>query len=124
MAKLNIKRGDNVMVITGKDKNKTGKVISVMPKENRVIVEGVNEVTRATKPRSAQDKGGLIKKNAPIDVSNVMLVCPVCGKPSRVGIEVVDGKKVRVCKKCKASIEKTAVKAEKKSAVKAVKEEK
>ena len=108
MAKLNIKKGDNVMIITGKEKGKKGKVLAV--KEGKVLVEGANIVTRARKPRSAQDKGGLIKKEAAIDASNVMLVCPSCGKPSKVGIKVVDGKKVRFCKKCKKEFIKVAEK--------------
>lgn len=115
MAKLKIKKGDLVMVIAGKDKSKTGKILSVNADENKVVVDGVNIVTRAKKPRSAQDKGGLIKKPAAIDASNVMLVCPTCGQPSKVGIKEVDGKKVRFCKKCnkeftKASEKKTSAK--------------
>ena len=81
------------------------------PKENRVVVEGVNIVTKAKKPKSAQDKGGIIKEEAPIDASNVMVICPACGKATRVAHSVVDGKKVRTCKKCGASLD--AVKAKK-----------
>lgn len=118
MAKLKIKKGDMVMVIAGKDKSKTGKILSVSKDENKVVVDGVNIVTRAKKPRSAQDKGGLIKKPAAIDASNVMLICPVCGKPSRVAIKEVDGQKVRVCKKCNKEFTKVA---EKKTSAKTAK---
>lgn len=110
MAKLKIKKGDNVMVIAGKEKGKKGKIVAVDTKESRVIVEGVNIVTRAKKPRSAQDKGGLMKKESPIDVSNVMLVCPSCGKPSKIGVKVVNGEKVRFCKKCGKELSKVAEK--------------
>lgn len=124
MAKLKIKRGDSVIVIAGKDKGKKGKIVSTDLKNNKVVIEGVNVVTRAKKPKSAQDKGGLIKKNAPVDASNVMLVCPTCGKPSRTGIKEVNNQKVRYCKKCKAEFAKQAVKTTEKVAVKADKETK
>ena len=110
MAKLKIKKGDNVMVIAGKEKGKTGKIVAVDTQDNRVIVEGVNIVTRAKKPRSAQDKGGLMKKEAAIDASNVMLVCPACGKPSKIGVKIVNGEKVRFCKKCGKQFTKVAEK--------------
>jgi len=110
MAKLKIKKGDNVIVIAGKEKGKKGKITAVDTKENRVFVEGVNVVTRARKPRSAQDKGGLIKKEASIDASNVMLVCPSCGKPSKIGTKIVGGNKVRFCKKCGKEFTKVAEK--------------
>ena len=108
MAKLKIKKGDNVMVIAGKEKGKTGKIVAVDTQESRVVVEGVNIVTRARKPRSAQDKGGLMKKEAAIDASNVMLVCPSCGKPSKIGVKIVNGEKVRFCKKMWKTIHKSS----------------
>jgi large subunit ribosomal protein L24 len=80
MAKMNVKKGDNVMVIAGKDKGKAGKVLKVLPEENRVYVEGINIVSKSKKPRNAQDKGGILKQEAAIDASNVMRVCPKCGK--------------------------------------------
>ena len=120
---MKIKKGDNVVVITGKDAGKTGKVLEVLPKAGRVIVENINIVSRHTKPRSAQDKGGIIKKPAPIEASNVMVLCD-CGKATRVAYKMVDGKKVRVCKKCGHSLDKEHAKAVKKEAKKAVKEEK
>ncbi len=117
--KMTIKTGDSVLVITGKDKGKQGKVLEVLPESNRVVVDGVNVVKRHQKPRSQQDKGGIISKVAPIDASNVMVVCPSCGKPSRVAHSEVNGKKVRVCKKCKTSLDREYVKASKKEAKKA-----
>ncbi len=105
MAKLSVKKGDNVLVIAGKDKGKSGKILVSYPKDNRVLVEKVNIVTKAKKPKSAQEKGGIFKEEAPIDASNVMVICPACGKATRVAHAVVDGKKVRVCKKCEASLD-------------------
>lgn len=105
MAKLSVKKGDNVLVIAGKDKGKSGKILVSYPKDNRVLVEKVNIVTKAKKPKSAQEKGGIFKEEAPIDASNVMVICPTCGKATRVAHEVVDGKKVRICKKCEASLD-------------------
>lgn len=110
---LNIKKGDNVLVIAGKDKGKTGTVLEVSPKSNKVVVDGVNVVSRHQKPRSQQDKGGIIKKNAGIDASNVMVVCPVCGKATRVHMGEVNGKKVRLCK-CGTSLDKKQAKTVKK----------
>ena len=111
---MNIKTGDNVLVISGKEKGKTGKVSAVYPKENKVLVDNINIVTKHRKPRSQQDKGGIVKKSAPFDASNVMVVCPVCGKATRVSHSEVGGKKVRTCKKCNASLDKEFVKASKK----------
>ena len=117
--KMAIKTGDLVYVITGKDKGKQGKVLEVNNETGRVVVDGVNMVKRHQKPRSQQDKGGIISKLAPIDASNVMVVCPGCGKPSRIGHAEVNGKKVRVCKKCGSALDKEHVKAAKKEAKKA-----
>ncbi|MDO5520737.1 MAG: 50S ribosomal protein L24 [bacterium] len=94
MATSKIKKGDTVKVITGKDKNKEGKVLSV--KNSKVLVEGVNTVTKHAKPSQSNPQGGIVHQEAAIDVSNVMLV--VDGKATRVGFEVKDGKKVRVAK--------------------------
>lgn len=108
MAKSFVKQGDTVVVIAGKEKGKTAKVLEVSPKDNKVLLDGVNVVTKHQKPRSQQDKGGLIKKNAFMDASNVMVICPACGKATRVGHKEVDGKTVRVCKhsECGASLDK------------------
>ena len=96
MANLSVKKGDNVMVIAGKDKGKVGKVLKVDSSTGRLYVEGVNMVTKSKKPRNAQDKGGLIKQEGTIDASNVMVVCPACNKPTRVYHAIVDGKKLRI----------------------------
>lgn len=118
MAKLFVKQGDTVVVIAGKEKGKTAKVLEVSPKDNKVLLDGVNVVTKHQKPRSQQDKGGLIKKNAFMDASNVMVICPSCGKATRVGHKLVDGKNVRVCKHetCGLSLDKDAHKIVKKQA--------
>lgn len=112
---MKVKKNDTVVVITGKDVKKTGKVLTALPKLNRVIVEGVNIQEKNRKARSAQETSQKIKKEGAIDASNVLVICPVCNKATRVGYEVVDGKKVRVCKKCKASLD---VKVEKKEVAK------
>ena len=114
---LRIKKGDNVLVIAGKDKGKTGTVLEVSPKTGKVVVDGVNVVSRHQKPRSQQDKGGIIKKNAAIDASNVMVICPTCGKATRIKAGEANGKKVRVCK-CGSALDKANAKAVKKEAKK------
>jgi len=127
MTKSFVKKGDKVLVITGKDKGKVADVNMVSPKTNKVLVEGVNVVTKHQKPKSAQEKGGIVKKSAPIEASNVMVVCPECGKATRVAHKEVNGKKVRVCKKCGACLDKEfkkEVKKEAKKATKAKKEDK
>ena len=99
--KLHVKTGDRVIVIAGKDKGKTGNVKKAYPSEGKVSVEGANMVTKAQKPMPAAGiQGGLIKLEAPMDASKVMIVCPACEKATRVAHKVVDGKKIRVCKKC------------------------
>lgn len=99
---IHVKTGDRVMVISGKDKGKIGNVKKAMPKDGKVIVEGVNMVTKATKPNPMLGiQGGLIKFEAPLNSVKVMLVCPKCEKPTRIKREVSqDGTKTRVCKKC------------------------
>ena len=98
---LHVKTGDRVIVTAGKDKGKIGNVKKAIPSEAKVIVEGVNMVTKAQKANPMLGiQGGLNKIEAPLDSSNVMVVCPSCEKPTKVGHEVKDGKKVRVCKKC------------------------
>ena len=101
-----IRKGDMVRVIAGKDKGKEGKVMTALPADGKVVVSGVNVVTKHQKARNQQNPGGLIKKEAAIDASNVMLVCKKCGKATRVAMKIEDGKKVRVCKKCGAAFEK------------------
>ena len=111
---MHVKSKDTVIVITGKDKGKKGKITAAFPKLNRVTVEGVNTVTKHQKSRNAMTPGGIIHKDMPIDASNVMLVCPKCGKAVRVSHKVErtvgdDGKArrsmVRICKKCGAEID-------------------
>ena len=97
MASLKIKKGDTVKVIAGKDKGQEGKVLEVLAKKNAVLVEGINKVTKHQKPSQANTQGGIITKEAPINISNVMLV--VNGQPTRVGFRFEDGKKVRYAKK-------------------------
>ena len=115
---MTIKKGDTVLVITGKEKGKTGKVLDVFPKDNKVLVDGVNIVTKHKKARKQNEKSEIVKQTAPIEASNVLVVCPTCGKATRVGHKEIDGKKVRVCKKCSASLDKEFVKATKKDAKK------
>ena len=101
---MNIRKDDKVIVLSGKDKGKTGKVLVADPKSLKVIVEGVNVATKHQKAQKKGQDGGLIKVETPIYVSKVQLVCPKCGKGTRVGHKIADGKKVRVCKKCGAEI--------------------
>jgi len=102
--KVKIRRGDHVRVMTGKDRGREGRVLTVDPRSRRLIVEGVNIVKRHTKLRSARGRagqeGGIITQEAPVHVSNVQVVCPSCG-PTRIGYRVVDGEpKARICRKC------------------------
>ena len=101
---MNIKRDDKVIVLSGKDKGKEGKVLEAMPAAKKVIVEGVNVATCHVKPRKQGEEGGIIRREIPMYVSKVMLVCPHCGKATRVGHTTVDGKNVRACKKCGKTI--------------------
>ncbi len=101
---MNIKKDDKVVVLSGKDKGKEGKILTADPKAAKVTVEGVNVATKHQKARKQGEEGGIIKVETPIYASKVQLVCPKCGKATRVGHKLVDGKKVRVCKKCGAEI--------------------
>ena len=101
---MNIKKNDTVIVLSGKDKGKKGKVLAAMPKENKVVVEGVNVATCHTKPRKQGETGGIVKKETPIRACKVALYCDKCGKGVRVGFKVEDGKKTRICRKCGAEI--------------------
>ena len=105
MNKMSIKKDDVVVVLSGRDKGKQGKVLEVQPKAGKVIVEKVNVVSRHTKPRKQGDQGGILKKEAPIYACKVQRVCPKCNKPTRHAHKLLEGgKKVRVCKKCGAEI--------------------
>ena len=100
MSKLHIKKNDTVVVLAGEDKGKTGKVLKVLVEKNRALVEGVNMVSKSTKPSAKNPQGGIVKQEAPIHISNLSLVDPKSGKATRVGIKVTeDGKKVRIAKK-------------------------
>ena len=107
---MKVKVNDNVLVITGKYKGKQGKVLKTYPDAGRIVVEGVNIVHKHEKARRANDTSRIVTEEAPIDASNVEVVCDQCGKATRVAHTVVEGKKVRVCKKCGASLDKAFVK--------------
>ena len=101
---MNIRKDDKVVVISGKDKGKEGKVLVANPKAGKVVVEGVSVATKHQKPRKQGEEGGIIKVETPIYASKVMVVCPKCGKPTRVAHKLDAGKSVRVCKKCGANL--------------------
>lgn len=108
VVKSKIKRGDQVRVMTGKQRGRQGKVLAVMPRESKLIIEGVNLMKRHTKLRQARGRqaqeGGIIEKEAAIQISNVQIMCPSCG-PSRIGYQIYeDGRKARVCRKCNGEI--------------------
>ena len=101
---MKLKKGDNVIVLSGNDKGKTGEVLEVIPGTQKVIVKGVNIRKKHVKPRKAGEEGGIISSEYPIHSSKVNVVCPKCGKASKIGYVIEDGKKVRVCKKCGAKL--------------------
>ena len=101
---MNVKKGDTVVVLSGKDKGKKGKVQATIHSESKGVVEGVNMVTCHTKPRRQGEEGGIVRREAPLYASKVQVVCPKCGKGTRVAHKVEGGKKVRVCKHCGASL--------------------
>jgi large subunit ribosomal protein L24 len=103
-----IRRNDNVVVITGKDRGKRGRVLKVDPAKNRLVIEGVNFIKRHTKPNpQRQIKGGVVEREASLHASNVQLVCPECDKPTRLGRKILgDGRKVRICRKCEGVVDK------------------
>ena len=117
---MKVKKNDTVLVITGKDAGKTGKVISADPKANKVKVDGVNVQKKSQKARRANETSQIVSQVGAVDASNVMVVCPVCNKATRVAHKEIDGKKVRICKKCGASLD---VAPEAKKAVKKAKAE-
>ena len=99
--KVHVKTGDTVVVLSGKDKGKQGKVLQVSPKEGKVIVEGLNIATKHVKPRRQGEQGGIVEAEAAMYACKVQLVCPKCGKATRIGHKILeDGSKVRVCKSC------------------------
>lgn len=101
MAKVHVKTGDTVVILNGKDRGKKGKILAVSPKEGKVIVEGVNMVSKHVKPRRMGETGGIIKAESALYSSKVQVVCPRCGKATRVAHKILaDGTKERICKKC------------------------
>lgn len=103
---MHVKKGDTVKVLSGKDKGKQGKILRSVPEKQRVVVEKVNMIKKAMRPTQANPQGGISSLEAPIHVSNVMLVCPQCSEPTRVSHKRDEnGRKVRVCKKCKKDID-------------------
>ena len=103
-----IRKNDTVLVTTGKDRGKKGRVLRVVPEKNRLIVEGVNLIKRHTRPNPAKNiKGGVVQREAALHASNVQLVCPECGAQTRIGHKVLDdGRKVRICRKCDGVVDK------------------
>lgn len=97
---MKLKKGDNVKIISGKDRSKTGKITHVFLKENRIVVEGVNIHKKHSRPKKQGQKGQIIQMPMPIHVSNAMIVCKNCGKAVRMGMKKIENKKFRVCKKC------------------------
>lgn len=103
---LRIKKGDTAIILSGKEKGKTGRVLSVMPSKGSLIIEKLNIIKKHMKPTRQYTQGGIIEKEGPIHISKVMLICPKCNKPTRIGNKVLEqGKKVRVCKRCKEVID-------------------
>lgn len=101
---MKIKKGDKVAIIKGKDRGKSGKVLKVLPKDGTIVIEGLNLVKKSVRPRRQGEKGQIIEAPSALRVENAMMVCPSCGKKVRVGYEGEGDKKVRVCKKCKATV--------------------
>ncbi len=99
-----LKKNDSVMVVTGKEKGKTGRILLFLPKSSRVLVEKLNLVKRHQKPTQKSPQGGIVEKESGIHISNLMLICPKCVKPVRISKKIVDKKKVRICKKCEEVI--------------------
>jgi len=108
MQQPSIRKNDNVVVTTGRDSGKRGRVLKVIPAKGRLIVEGVNIIKRHTKPNpQRQVKGGVVEREAPLHASNVQVVCPECGKATRIGRKILgDGRKVRICRKCEGVVDK------------------
>ena len=101
---VSIRKGDEVMVMNGKDRGRTGRVVNVLPRENRVMVEGIARAKKATRPSRKRQQGGIIDIEQFINLSNVQIVCKSCNRPTRVGHRLEDGVKVRICRKCEADL--------------------
>ena len=103
---MQIRKNDSVMVITGKERGKTGKVLRVMSDKDAVIIERVNLVKRHSKPRGPQQPGGIVEKEAPIRASNLMIMCDKCNAPVRIGRKILaDGRKIRICRRCEEALD-------------------
>ena len=101
---MNVKKGDTVIVLSGKDRGKQGKVLGTVPADGKVVVEGINMVTCHVKPRKQGEQGGIVKREAALAACKVQVVCPKCSKATRVSYKIENGKKTRVCKKCGAEL--------------------
>ena len=101
---MKIKKGDNILVISGKDRGRSAKILKSFPKERKVLVEGVNLRQKHTRPKKQGEKGQIIKFGAPLDVSDVKFICPKCGKAVRIGYKINKDKKYRICKKCQSEV--------------------
>lgn len=101
---MKIKKGYQVLIISGKDRGKTGKVVKVFPSKGKILVENINLRKKHTRPRKEGEKGQIIEKSAPINVANIKFICPKCGKAARIGYKIREKRKYRVCKKCQQEI--------------------
>ena len=103
-----VRKNDNVVVITGKDRGKHGRVLKVVPTRNRLVIEGVNFIKRHTRPNPQRNiKGGVVEREGSVHASNVQIVCPECGAPTRIGHQLLgDGRKIRICRKCDGAVDK------------------
>jgi len=101
---MKVKKGDNILITAGKDKGRTGKILKVLVKEEAVLVEGINLKKKHSKPRKEGEKGQVIQVPAPLNISNIKIICPKCGKAARVGYAIENKEKYRICKKCKQKI--------------------
>lgn len=102
---MKIKKSDTILVLSGKDRNKTGKVIRVIPSENKIVVDGINIVKKHVKPSKANPQGGIINITKPITTAKAMVVCPHCSKATRVGYQITEKGKLRICKQCEAAVD-------------------
>lgn len=103
---MEIRKNDSVMVIAGKERGKTGKILRLLPEKNSVIIERLNIVKRHSKPRGPQQPGGIVEKEARIHASNVMVMCDKCNAPVRIGHKILaDGKKIRICRRCNEALD-------------------
>ena len=101
---MKFKKGDNILIIAGKDKNRTGKIIKAFPKELKILVEGINLKKKHVRPKREGEKGQIVEVPAALDISNVKIICPKCGKATRIGYKINKDQKARVCKKCDQEI--------------------